>query len=225
MSKLTLTFDNGPTPGITDRVLSVLHEFNVRATFFLVGSQLQQAGARALAMRAQQEGHWIGNHTLTHGVPLGLQQAPGAARREIGEMEALLFDLCHPDRFFRPNGRGKLGPHLLSPEAIDVIKERQNTLVLWSSVPLDRKVDVPTPDGWLEQAKRDVLSREWTVMVLHDRPSGHEPEGPMNHLGEFLSWAQEHSVELVQEFPGYCTPILRGRTVLPLEGLVSPPAA
>ncbi|MEB1611134.1 polysaccharide deacetylase family protein [Xanthomonas campestris pv. campestris] len=221
MTRLTLTFDNGPTPGITDHVLSVLDRFGVKATFFLVGSRLRTPDGARLARRAHEAGHWLGNHTLSHGEPLGLQHVAGAAQREIGEMEALLGDLAHPDRLFRPNGKGRLGPHLLNPEAVVYLRTHAGTVVLWDSVPLDRKVDVPSPDSWLAQAKRDVLVRPWTLMVLHDRPSGHQPEGPMNHLADFLGWARDQGVEFVQEFPDHCVPIRRGEVRLPLDDIVA----
>ena len=95
MPKLTITFDNGPTPGITNRVLDVLADFNVKATFFMVGKSLQSPGGSELALRVKKEGHWIGNHTLSHGIPLGLQHEQGKARKEIEDMDNLLLGLSH----------------------------------------------------------------------------------------------------------------------------------
>ena len=63
---VTLTFDNGPAPGTTESVLDVLAERGIAATFFVVGTMLEAPGARALAERAAAEGHWIGNHSMTH---------------------------------------------------------------------------------------------------------------------------------------------------------------
>ena len=68
---VTLTFDNGPAPGTTEWVLDVLAERKLRATFFVVGTMLDRKGARALAERAVAEGHWVGNHSMTHTTPLG----------------------------------------------------------------------------------------------------------------------------------------------------------
>jgi peptidoglycan/xylan/chitin deacetylase (PgdA/CDA1 family) len=53
---LTLTFDNGPIPGITDRPLDVLAERWIAASFFVVGSRLRAPGGRDLARRAVEEG-------------------------------------------------------------------------------------------------------------------------------------------------------------------------
>jgi peptidoglycan/xylan/chitin deacetylase (PgdA/CDA1 family) len=103
--RVTLSFDNGPTPRVTPWVLDVLGERGVRSTFFVVGQQLRIPGTAAIARRAVAEGHWIGNHTLTHSVPLG-ELDDLAVDREIASTQELIGDLSHPDRLFRPFGRG-----------------------------------------------------------------------------------------------------------------------
>ena len=67
--RITLTFDNGPTPGVTDDVLDVLAGRDVPATFFVVGNRLREPAGRALAERAKAEGHRIGNHAHPHHPP------------------------------------------------------------------------------------------------------------------------------------------------------------
>ena len=62
----------------------------VKSTFFVVGQQLRTA--RHLAARAASEGHWIGNHTMTHTVPLG----DGADLvEEVDATQELIGDLSH----------------------------------------------------------------------------------------------------------------------------------
>src|SRR5689334_24020195 len=116
MFDLTLSFDNGPDPDATPLVLDVLAKRGIKATFFVIGKNL--VAHRALAERATGEGHWIGNHTFTHSGPLGRRGEPGVADEEIGRTQTAIGALGHPHRFFRPQGGGgKLGPHLLSPDA------------------------------------------------------------------------------------------------------------
>jgi peptidoglycan/xylan/chitin deacetylase (PgdA/CDA1 family) len=64
VSRVALTFDDGPTPGVTDRILDELKQRNVRATFFMLGERI--AKSPELARRVAAEGHEIGNHTFTH---------------------------------------------------------------------------------------------------------------------------------------------------------------
>jgi len=102
--KVTLTFDNGPWPGVTEHVLDVLAERDVHATFFVVGEQLRRG--RELAERAAGEGHWIGNHTMTHTVPFGETDEPGFAEREIEFAQAEIGVLATEQRLFRPYAGG-----------------------------------------------------------------------------------------------------------------------
>jgi peptidoglycan-N-acetylglucosamine deacetylase len=59
-----LTFDDGPVPGITDKVLDLLEGHNAKATFFMVGDNVRKNPA--LAREVLSAGHQIGNHTFQH---------------------------------------------------------------------------------------------------------------------------------------------------------------
>src|SRR5579863_1189176 len=82
---VTLTFDNGPTPGITERVIDILSTRRIQTTFFIVDEKFVKPGSRPLAVRAHAEGHWIANHTFTHSAPLGEKPDAEYAGREIDE--------------------------------------------------------------------------------------------------------------------------------------------
>ena len=62
--KVAITFDDGPDPTWTPKILDVLKEKNVKATFFLIGLEVEKYPG--IAKRIYQEGHEIGNHTFTH---------------------------------------------------------------------------------------------------------------------------------------------------------------
>ena len=61
---LYLTFDDGPTPNITEWTLEILKKFDAKATFFSIGNNIEKYPA--IFKRIQDEGHAIGNHTLNH---------------------------------------------------------------------------------------------------------------------------------------------------------------
>ncbi|HEX3471567.1 MAG TPA: glycosyltransferase [Silvibacterium sp.] len=63
-NKLALTFDDGPDPTWTPKILDVLKQYNVKATFMVIGEQAQDNAG--LLKRYVKEGHEIGNHTYTH---------------------------------------------------------------------------------------------------------------------------------------------------------------
>jgi peptidoglycan/xylan/chitin deacetylase (PgdA/CDA1 family) len=212
--QVTLTFDNGPEPAVTPRVLDVLDKHRIGATFFVLGSKLADPARRALAKRAHAEGHWIGNHTMTHSTPLGRVADPARAIAEIVEAQALVGELAHPDRLFRPfGGGGELGPHLLSAAALEVLKQERMTCVLWNAVPRDWE----NPRGWGEVALAQCLAQDWTVLVLHDLPTG-----AMGRLQIFIERVLEHGGRFRQDFPPECVPILRGEPLAPLKEYLTP---
>lgn len=63
-NEIILTFDDGPTPGVTNKMLDVLKEKNVKATFFIIASKAQLYPD--LMKRILAEGHIVANHSLTH---------------------------------------------------------------------------------------------------------------------------------------------------------------
>ena len=211
MRQLTLSFDNGPDPAVTPRVLDTLARHGVHTTFFVIGNKLADPAARACAERAAAEGHWIGNHTWTHSTRLGEQ--PGQAMFEIGQTQAELGALAHPARWFRPmGGGGAIGPHLLSPDAVTLLAEGGYSCVLWNAVPRDWA----EPEAWVDTALTQLGAQDWTLMVLHDLPTG-----AMDHLDGFLHRVAERGIAVRQDFPPDCVPVLSGRIVRPMDQLVS----
>ncbi|MEA2875348.1 MAG: peptidoglycan-N-acetylglucosamine deacetylase [Hyphomicrobiales bacterium] len=201
MFDLTLSFDNGPTPDVTPLVLDVLARRGVRSTFFVIGEKLDRPGHRALAERAHTEGHWIGNHTWSHSLPFGLMAAD-AAKSEFDRTQDAIGSLVHAHRYFRPYGQGgNLDNRLLSRDVVAHLASQRATLVLWSALPRDWN----DPDGWVERALGQVAVRPWSLMVLHDLPTG-----AMRHLDRFLGLIEDRGGRIRQDFPPDCTPMVDG---------------
>jgi peptidoglycan-N-acetylglucosamine deacetylase len=208
MKRVTLTFDNGPTPGITEHVLDILSTRRIQTTFFVVGERLAGPGGRALAARAHSEGHWIANHSFTHSVPLGEKNDAEYARQEIEDTQNLIGELAHADKLFRPmGGGGSIGPHLLSRAALELLQKGKYTCVLWSSVPGDWR----DQDGWVDRCLSEVAGRDWTVVVLHDVENA-----AMARLSEFLDRLESLGIEFRQDFPDDVVITRRGVLVSPL---------
>ncbi|QOZ71771.1 polysaccharide deacetylase family protein [Bradyrhizobium arachidis] len=213
MYDLTLTFDNGPDPEVTPRVLDILAERGIKATFFVIGEKLADPARRALASRAHGEGHWIGNHTFTHSVPLGEQKDSDTAENEIGRTQVAIGDLAHPQRWFRPfGGGGNLDTRLLKPSVVDYLARNKHSCVLWNAIPRDWD----DPDGWIVRALDQCSRQPWTLMVLHDLPTG-----AMDHLERFLDRAEAAGGRFRQDFPPQCVPIRSGEIALPINDYVS----
>ncbi len=76
---VAFTFDDGPNPVYTPQLLDIFRQVGGKATFFMIGQQIDANPATAAAVHAG--GHEIGNHTFTH--PRLTQLAPDAARAEL----------------------------------------------------------------------------------------------------------------------------------------------
>jgi peptidoglycan/xylan/chitin deacetylase (PgdA/CDA1 family) len=200
--KVTLTFDNGPHAAITPHVLRVLRAHDVRATFFLVGRELQTHGAN-LPKAAIAEGHWIGNHSLNHGTPLGLVSSDEGIS-EVEGMERLLAPLLQGERLFRPFGNARLGPHLLSQAVWNYLRQHEYTCVLWNCIAYEWE----KPDDWMKVTAQKCSALEHSVVVLHDVATG-----AMEHLDDFISMLKTEGAHFTQDFPQECTPMRAGRPI------------
>lgn len=151
-----LTFDDGPHPEVTPRVLDALAEANVRATFFVIGRAASDHPA--LVRRAFDEGHTIGHHSFTHGNPARTDSSTLA--REASATAALLTPILgRPPRLFRPP-RGsmsvsKLGRLLLLGQSV----------VFWSLDPRDYACASETAVA-ATLAARPPRARD--IVLLHD---------------------------------------------------------
>lgn len=202
MQPICLTFDNGPEPETTPMVLEVLARRGIGASFFVVGRKLLDPARRALAERAVAEGHVVGNHSFSHGVPLGLRAAADAVA-EITRAEAALGPL-NTQRLFRPHGGGgALGPHLLHAAALRHLQRARYTVALWNAVPRDWD----DADGWPARAlAMAAAARAPVVMVLHDLLPG-----AMAQLDRVLGRLADAGHGFVQPIPENALALREGR--------------
>jgi len=152
---VALTFDDGPHAGYTVKLLQVLKALHVKATFFLVGKQVDKFPS--LVQMEALEGHELGNHTYDH-VDL-TQIPPELIGFELDECDrAIRRATGSSARFFRPPG-GQFAP--------DVVREatrRHFITALWSDDPGD--YSKPGADVVLQRTL-DHLSNG-SVILLHD---------------------------------------------------------
>jgi peptidoglycan-N-acetylglucosamine deacetylase len=96
---IALTIDDGPEPGVTERVLEVLAAHRARATFFCVGERVARHPALARAITAQ--GHEIGNHSYRHLKRFSLLGPRALTREVVRAQEAIGLATGEVPRFFR----------------------------------------------------------------------------------------------------------------------------
>lgn len=63
-NEIILSFDDGPVPGVTNKILDILADYNIKATFFVIGTNVK--AHPDLMKRIVDEGHIVGNHSMTH---------------------------------------------------------------------------------------------------------------------------------------------------------------
>lgn len=125
---VALTFDDGPRPDTTTRLLDGLLERGAAATFFVIGEQVP--GNEALLQRMKAEGHQIGNHTYSH---VRLQKAEkDAVVEEIHKAETLLAEAVGAGSFWLRPPYGLIGG-----ERAALIK---TPMIYWSVDPQDWKL-------------------------------------------------------------------------------------
>jgi peptidoglycan/xylan/chitin deacetylase (PgdA/CDA1 family) len=197
---------------VTDQVLDILAERSLRAIFFVVASRVDgDAAARALLTRMVRDCHRVGNHSLTHGHPLG-ELSEQETIAEIATAHDILREFTGEKSLFRPWGtEGQLDRRCLNGTAVNYLVSGKHTCVLWHSVPRDWA----DPIGWIDRALADVRAREHTLVVIHDLPSG-----AMDGLPRFLDELDRSGVAVTAELPTECVPIIGGRIVGAVDHLM-----
>jgi peptidoglycan-N-acetylglucosamine deacetylase len=121
---IALTFDDGPVPGKTEKILALLHARGIPATFFCIGHRV--AANPQLAATLHAEGHLLGNHSYWHGKTFDMQTA-GAIAAELQQTDDILATVTgRRPRFFRP-------PYgVTNPMVARAVRRRGYTVVGWS---------------------------------------------------------------------------------------------
>jgi len=122
-AELHLTYDDGPHPGTTPVLLELLRSYNIKATFFFLGRQVDQFPD--LVRQAHAEGHVIGNHSFDH--PSMIFRSPRFISDQIDRTTDHIRQITgNTTILFRPP-YGYFGPALLR-----TVPRRGHRLVLWS---------------------------------------------------------------------------------------------
>ncbi len=158
--RVALTYDDGPDPRTTPRLLDVLRREHVRATFFVVGEAVDRAPE--LVRRMVRDGNGVGNHTYDH----PHLEFAGAARvrDEVTRTDAALARAGVATRLVRtPYGRRNAA-------VVQAIAAEGRTLVLWSDA---ESHDWERP-GDAAGIAADVVARvrDGSIVLLHDGDRG-----------------------------------------------------
>jgi peptidoglycan/xylan/chitin deacetylase (PgdA/CDA1 family) len=152
---IALTIDDGPRPKTTAEMLDILKRNNVKATFFWVGSALQENPE--IAKRVVAEGHAIGNHTWHHWYR---KMDEATAKSEIEKTNELIYKTTGvKTSFFRPPG-GYLNNGLAA-----YAKSQKNSVVMWSVTSADTD-----PRAKYQVFVKNVIrdAKPGAIVLMHD---------------------------------------------------------
>ncbi len=163
--KIAITFDDGPHPVYTPEILSILAEYGVRATFFVVGENAEWYPE--LVRRELAEGHEIGNHTYSHA---NLRKSGyDTVLTEILDMENAVYEnaeyRCH---LLRPPGGLYGDPVCHAAEMLDY------HVILWS---IDTRDWAHTPQKTIVNMVLDQV-KSGDIILFHDYIGGGDSPTP-----------------------------------------------
>ena len=189
--EVVLTFDDGPWPGTTPRVLAALAQECVRATFFLIGRSASEQPA--LVRRIASEGHTVGHHTFAH--PNLKYMKPDAAEAEIDKGIAADEKALHGVATTTPATPFFRFPYFEStPQILDRLQSRGIAVFgadLWASDwnPMAPKAQLKLLIDRLESARKGII-------LLHD-PKAQTAA----MLPAFLRYLRDHHYRVVHLEP------------------------
>lgn len=170
--RVALTFDDGPNPNASPRVLDVLRAEGVRATFFLLGRHVERWPE--LAQRVAREGHALGNHGYHHR-KLHFH-GPAYARVDLGLGTEAIVEACgaRPKYFRAPHG-------FRSPWVSGIARDLGQMTVGWTLGVWDS--DRPGADAIVRRSVDDCTPG--TILLLHDG-DGYDENGDRTQTAEAL---------------------------------------
>ncbi len=166
-----LTFDDGPNNSITLQVLDVLRRYNIKATFFQVGTLIESNPD--VARRVYEEGHLIANHSYSHNYN-NLYSGAEGFMSEIHKTEALIKNLLNSETEYFPlirfpGGSHNAGKYKEQKQHIKEVASQAGYIYCdWNSLNGDAEGKTKTADELFEYFKSTTKTSQPAVVLMHD---------------------------------------------------------
>lgn len=180
--RIALTFDDGPSVKYTAKILDILKEYGVKATFFVVGVNIEKSPD--LLRRIASEGHEIGNHTYSH--PHLQRMDASKLAEELSRADALIRSITgiSPTLFRPPEG-------VVTTSVKAAAMDGGYRLMLWSIDTRDWALN-PVSEI-LRTVKRNASDGD--IILFHDWVAGDSPTP--SALRQVIPWLQSRGYEFV----------------------------
>lgn len=155
---IAITFDDGPHGVNTPRLLDMLKQRNVKATFYVVGNMIKNSYGPDVLRRIIAEGHEIGNHTVTHATLSRLSDS--GLRKELQDAEDMIFKITGvKPRTMRPPGGA-----IKNDQKKLMLREFGYPTIMWSVDPEDWK----RPGASVVTSRLVNGARPGGILLVHD---------------------------------------------------------
>ena len=164
-----LTFDDGPSSN-TQPILDILKEKGIKATFFVLGSNVEKAPETV--KRIYNEGHFIANHGYSH-VYTSIYQSPQTVLDEYNRCNQLVRDAIGEQEYnshlFRFPGGFVGGQYAeIKNQAKDLLLQNNIVHVDWNALNGDSETKEPTVDFELQRIADTTCDKQSVVILMHD---------------------------------------------------------
>ncbi|MBQ7325803.1 MAG: polysaccharide deacetylase family protein [Clostridia bacterium] len=181
--RIALTFDDGPSAGYTAEILDILREYDVKATFFVIGKNVE--AHPDLLRRTVSEGHEIGNHTYSHPHLKTIDEAK--LSEEVVRSATLLQEVAgiRTSLFRPPEG-------IITPAVTAAAEKGGYRTVLWSIDTMDWALN-PAPKI-VQTIKREASDGD--IVLFHDWVAGDSPTPAA--LRQIIPWLKDAGFTFVK---------------------------
>ena len=167
--RVFLTFDDGPTEEVTPHILDILDKYNIKATFFVLGTRVKQNPD--ILKREYEAGHYIANHGYSHKYS-SVYKSADAVLEEYNRTENAIRDALGNDSYssnlFRFPGGSRGGPYeKVKKEARSKLNEYGIAYLDWNALTYDAE-GAKTKDDILKNLKETINGWNNVVILMHD---------------------------------------------------------
>ena len=167
--RVFLTFDDGPTNEVTPHILDILKEYDIKATFFVLGTNVKKNPD--IIKRAYEEGHYIANHGYSHKYST-IYKSADTVLEEYNKTEEIIKEALNDDSYsshlFRFPGGSHGGPYeKIKKQARKKLKEKRIAYLDWSALTYDA-IGVNSKEKILQNLKSTINGWNNVVVLMHD---------------------------------------------------------